>query len=422
MSLTSLLLIHQHIAGFIPENKGQYKLTNNFITTNLESCIEVNAHNMILLMRHLRNSGKPELFLPHLMSSQPCEETFRQMRSMGSVNYTKINFTLLDLFHLVGRIEIQNDIIHSKLANVDIHFPRNKEFNASQCRFQLPTDDEILCAMKKARADAVKDALNLGMVIDINTICSPMVSQPGMGSNKEHEDSDIEDPMDSMQTIECSSFPDFGEDVLNADNSGPFVSVSCSNGKTKVIRKSHLIWLLTDSKDGLSSDRLKRVQSQDKKNSSCRRLQFKRVKPTNGMHENEEIQIGDWCIFYNNNTHNCSKKFVFGSALGFEYIDGKNRKERKYTWDFAKVKPDDKCKIKRGIQVLALWYSLDVNGVIKELPQIKTFYIDIRQYVVTLSSPSFNATENSGRNFCFEKTYLECIQEDLLKLESKRTK
>lgn len=220
---------------------------------------------MILLIRFLREIKRPELFLPHLFSSQPCEETFRQMTSMGSVNYTKINFTLLELFHSVGRIELQNDIVYSKLANMDINFPRNKVLNMSECQFQLPTDDEIKWQMEKARETALKDAFALGMIIDSKSISSATLSHTDMALHEDHDTYDSDEEVLSLQSVECSSFVDCGESMLNEDNSGSFVSVPYINGKTKVIRKSHLIWLLTDSKDGLSSDRLKRVQAQDKK-------------------------------------------------------------------------------------------------------------------------------------------------------------
>lgn len=43
------------------------------------------------------------------------------MWSMGTINYTKINFTLLELIHLVGRVELMNDIMHFKLADSDVY-------------------------------------------------------------------------------------------------------------------------------------------------------------------------------------------------------------------------------------------------------------------------------------------------------------
>lgn len=316
----------------------EYSVADNFITSNVESCVEVNAHNMVLLIRQLRNINMPSLFLLNLINSQPCEEMFRHMRSMGSVNYTKINFTLLELFHLVSRIELQNDIIHSKLAYLGVTFPRNEGNKMSLCHGQLPSDEEIKAVMQKAREGASKDAFNLGMQVDATKIHSsklnPVNIRMGTVVSGENEDEDedlqwSECNNDFPSTFEYTSLPDFSNENQNNDNSGPYVNVSCSNGKTKTIRKSHLLWLLADSKQGLSSDRLKRVQGHDIKRSSTRQLQFKRTKPSEGIFENERIQVGDWCIFVNDDSRRCHSKLLFGSVLSFQYIEGK-------TWKYLK--------------------------------------------------------------------------------------
>lgn len=69
-----------------------------------------------------RDSNMGKFYLPTLFNSQPNEEIFRQFRSMGTISYTKINFSLLKLFHLVGRVELQNNIVHVKLAGKGVFF------------------------------------------------------------------------------------------------------------------------------------------------------------------------------------------------------------------------------------------------------------------------------------------------------------
>lgn len=85
-----------------------YPLHDDFISPNAYSCIEINAHNLVRIIRKLRDSELQDLFLTFLFASQPCEETFRQLRSMGTINFTKINFSLLEVMHSIGRVEIQN--------------------------------------------------------------------------------------------------------------------------------------------------------------------------------------------------------------------------------------------------------------------------------------------------------------------------
>lgn len=63
-----------------------FSIAENFITLNAFTCVELNAHTLIAGMRRLRSQGRPELFLPFLWSSQPCEQAFRDMRSQTGVN------------------------------------------------------------------------------------------------------------------------------------------------------------------------------------------------------------------------------------------------------------------------------------------------------------------------------------------------
>lgn len=86
-----------------------YNLTDNFLTRNCYACVEINASNLISIIQAFRDKNLQHLFLPTLFNSQPCEEYFRQLRSIGTINFTLINFTLLQVFHLVSRVELLND-------------------------------------------------------------------------------------------------------------------------------------------------------------------------------------------------------------------------------------------------------------------------------------------------------------------------
>lgn len=101
-----------------------YDLNANWITSNAYECIELNGHQLIQLIRKFRNEGNEKQFIPFLMDSQACESSFRKFRSMTSVFWTKINSTLLELFHLVGRVELQNYISSFKIP--EVQFPRNQ--------------------------------------------------------------------------------------------------------------------------------------------------------------------------------------------------------------------------------------------------------------------------------------------------------
>lgn len=109
----------------------------NFITNNAYMCIELNAANLLELVRRFRNEEKHELFLTTLFDSQACERTFRQFRAMGTPNFTKVNFTLYELLHMTRRLEVQNDILYTKLPNVTFQNLRNREYQQKYIFFRL---------------------------------------------------------------------------------------------------------------------------------------------------------------------------------------------------------------------------------------------------------------------------------------------
>lgn len=80
----------------------------HFVTLNCYTCIELNAHELLLLIEKCRSD--PNSFLPWLFSSQPCEKMFCQTRSMTTTYSTRVNYTLLDLLRRINKIEAINDI------------------------------------------------------------------------------------------------------------------------------------------------------------------------------------------------------------------------------------------------------------------------------------------------------------------------
>lgn len=65
-----------------------YNLGENFISSNAFACVELNAHAILNLIVMCRDN--PQNFLPPLFSSQPCESTFRQFRSMSTTYSTQV--------------------------------------------------------------------------------------------------------------------------------------------------------------------------------------------------------------------------------------------------------------------------------------------------------------------------------------------
>lgn len=253
---------------FILHDKN-YKLSENFITPNAYQCIEINAHSLIYAILKLRDAKKDELFQTNLFSSQPCESTFRQMRSLGTPNFTKINFTLYEVLHMISRIELMNTIKNSN--DGQILFPEKKIQTKT---LELPKNDEIITTIKAAKKNALELAKEFGIVLrsaDI-ALCELKPANINKDPRKLHDDYCSDD--DTDDDGESDHDNDFIDDSLDDgdpndearapdSNFSKFVQIEMG-GKTIDIRKSRLIWMLTEKKDRLSSDRLTRVKNREK--------------------------------------------------------------------------------------------------------------------------------------------------------------
>lgn len=162
-------------------SKNNYRLKDNFITANAFQCVEINAHSLVYAILKLRKINRPQLFQPSLFSSQPCEATFRHMRSLGTPNYTKINFSLYELLHIVSRVELMESIkiAHQSSNEGAILFPipekraaknKKKKITLADLPTELPSDAEILTALQTAKDDALEDAKRFEMNIDSASI------------------------------------------------------------------------------------------------------------------------------------------------------------------------------------------------------------------------------------------------------------
>lgn len=132
----------------------------HFITSNTYNGIELNGHSLLLILTFCRENNCPDLFIPSMMNSQPCEKFFRRTRSMTSTFSTIINYTLFDLLHKAKRSlaisTIMNDI--ESYAK----FPRKEIKKVHNIPTKLPDDTEVLKIINEALDEARDDFLSLG--------------------------------------------------------------------------------------------------------------------------------------------------------------------------------------------------------------------------------------------------------------------
>lgn len=387
-------------------------LTNNFITSNAYLCIELNAENLIILTKKFRDEDLEKCFVPAIFNSQPCEETFRKLRSMGTINYTKINFTLLQLLHLISRVELMNDIMHFKLADDEIFFPRNPLKRAKENQFGLPSDIEIKKTVSRALMAAVEDAKKFGMCVSKDDIANCVYKYNPLVVNQDHQNEGDEfvdlGIAHNDDLLEYENLKDYQSDVVESpDEASRFVNVVGNNG-IKTVRKTSMIWALTGSKEKLSTDRLKRVRGSSNKTNPYRRLEFVDVSMINQtVYKSNEIKIGDWCVFNNQNDEN-EIELLVGNVLSFRYVGGKVCKDNKYSSDFASVEEKMSEGNSREIETLASWYQIEMSGITSTLKHTKNSFIHLKYYVGNVSRDMIEKQQNE--TICLSQKLSESIK------------
>lgn len=240
-----------------------YTLQQNFITYNTYMCVEINSKNLVELMKSMRNS--PDQFLPPIFDSQACERAFRQFRSMGTTQFTKINFSILELIHMIGRVEVQNNINYCKLNIDGINLPHKRKGKTNI--YELPTDSEIEITISKAKQEVLQIAEKFGMTPqNISNIDHfEFISRLSFNQNDDEiyadfndEDHDEDNFID--HTLETFENADELVDLDEMDENSPLVCVEDENGDKKIISKSAYLWMITEPGLKMSNDRYKRFR------------------------------------------------------------------------------------------------------------------------------------------------------------------
>lgn len=250
-----------------------FSITDNFMSTYSYSCIEMNAHSLVLIMLYLKDKNMPNLFTPQLYNSQVCEETFRQIRSFTTVYSTVANCSIKEIIGRLDKIQLQNDIS----LNSNFLFPRSKSRpTTTDLEVILPTKEEICCEIEKCKLDAIKFSEQMGLVQSKNVnksnklTCDVSVYR---GSNwVDVRDEEIKKPLPKFGNIDLR---DYSKQIAGKtiDETSSYVKLSCLK-KTMYVKKTSLCWFLRRDTYKLSSDRIVRVKSrftEIKKNTSRRR-------------------------------------------------------------------------------------------------------------------------------------------------------
>lgn len=253
----------------------KYTLKDNFISANCYSCIELNAHNIVKCLIHLKNIDKPEYFLPWLYESQACESIFRQFRSFTTTYSTVANCTLKEAMSRISKIQFQNQIVQTTSSSFT--YPRVKQTSsATQTEFTLPTEEQIFHEIENCHKLAVATAIKMGLIKKN----AENQSKYTCGIKPLESNDNIKLKQSKQNTHKTSSKPGFvsfkmtANDLSNIqlknydekvsagdiDATSPYVAINCDSGKRIVVKKTSLCWLLGSDQPKMSSDRIHRVQ------------------------------------------------------------------------------------------------------------------------------------------------------------------
>jgi hypothetical protein len=162
-----------------------FKLANNFITSNCYTCVELNAHALVNIICNFRDNPllTNEMFLPYLFSSQPCEKIFRTTRSMTSTLSTVVNYSIKDIMQRLDRIKAINNILHDlkdvftfprevkkRISSTDVNVERSWETTidfAFNCK--AFSNECIRESIENALRDVIKSTQGLAMTVEENS-------------------------------------------------------------------------------------------------------------------------------------------------------------------------------------------------------------------------------------------------------------
>lgn len=396
-----------------------YSTKDNFISNNAYTCIEINAHALIEIIVKLRSNGQSHLFMPLYFASQPCEHIFRTMRSMGTANFTKINFTLNELFHMIGRLELMQKIVYS---HQDITFPRLSKDDTSDLAsdsasdnipksspkstvniYALPSDEEIMQTMLNARTKALEKAMEFGICLndDDITVCDLQYSRAkdaeSMAANLTAEMSESFDDLEDIDDELYDEHENASTNMTDSESrSETMVEVFESDGSKKSILKSTFLWMLTESKDKLSTDRLKRVRGSSNQDSVPTGKKFKSIDYFgDGINilRCDGIKIGDWVLFKFNeimlqssSNNKNQNSYLIGNVIGFRNLDENGHVKQSKARYMSTIPNPNENDDKKVTEVLAIWYTCH-EGKILEAYNGK-LVVSKDQYLATIRPPT----------------------------------
>lgn len=190
---------------------------------------------------------------------------------MGTTENTRINFNLLELIHLIGRLEVQQDISYCNLSMDGNKMPHTRKTKTKI--HQLPTDKEICDIIAKAKGEAVEIALSFNMILDDFEVINEFEFQSKLDIDETLEelaDNFFDDSDDEASEVgDDAQIDDVDQEALS-DNEpdfehSRFTEIVDANGDCKIVLKSSLVWSYLEPGVKMSNDRTNRFKCRAKR-------------------------------------------------------------------------------------------------------------------------------------------------------------
>lgn len=244
-------------------------------TTNAYSCVELNAHALVLYMMVLREKNLHQFFHPDMLGSQQCENEFRSVRSFTPSFSTKTNCNIAEFINKIARVELLK-IIPSLLPGWNFprtFAPRSSCYPGERYDMNLlPSFREIREEIGYAMAEAIGTASSLGVMVSNDLVAkfnAPVYSTVPIRDLQPHHalmhgSIDVQDDFIIGLKRACLS-RHHKKMAGRVEENDAYVCVRMSEQHIEhvfYVLKRTLVQILSQPSQPLSNDRLRRVRSQ----------------------------------------------------------------------------------------------------------------------------------------------------------------
>lgn len=357
-------------------------LDSNFISRNLQASIEINGHALTVFVVRCRDEEKPEMCLPHLAGSQPCEGSFKTLRTMSTSLYTRVNFNVKEALDSLKRVQLVSNIAASP---GDFKYTEAKKRQKKHETAHVPAallDDE---GIKKIVGKGNKHVRNHLQAVGIEPKPGfPVINLSKPPTLKTHTDKDPIEPEELAKKIDKlePAFIDSVDDLQillqrleNAplDTHGRLPDIELPENKLRIISPEHVgelsnkeknnfiffardeevfkvpkstvLFMITEKGKSTPIDRLQRFITDNKP--------LALINSTTGRCD--KICIGDWVVMeHDDNVYYCL-------VLGFRYT-ATSGVRRKFKQNFCPVtKPKQAAGLENDVSRNKIGENIEVK-------------------------------------------------------------